>query len=549
VSAAPSPITVEVVRHAILAIAEEMSVIVMRSARSPLLKEAGDLSSALTDARGRLIAQGRDIPIHLGVMAFTVKEFLARVPRRTLRDGDVYYLNLPEVGGNHLPDVKAIRPVFAGGRLVAFAVSLAHWADIGGAAPGSYVPWATDACQEGLRIAPIKVFDRRGPTRALEFIMANVRGREEREGDCLAQYAAGEVAARRLGELCARYGVATTLACFDRVRAEAEAQMRAAIRAIPPGVYTGEDWVDDDGHDDRPIPVRVAVTIRDDRAAFDFAGTGAAVKGPVNTTPFVARSAVYYSLKSLVAPDVPGNDGCYAPIRVTVPPGTILSPPPDAPVVGGNHETSQRVVDACFKALAVALPDRITAGGPTTSGVLIFGMREGRDDGGSGRWRILYEVHGGGEGASARRDGGHAVRVHMSNVMNTPTEVIETEYPMAVLDHALRPGSGGAGAHRGGLGFTRAYRVDAEATLTSMLERRVVPPWGIFGGAPGRPFRITLEHDGERREVKGKESVRLQRGDVVRIDTCGGGGYGDPAARPAELAGADRSLGYLEETG
>jgi N-methylhydantoinase B len=367
VSAAPSPVTVEVVRHAVLAIAEEMSVIVMRSARSPLLKEAGDLSSALTDARGRLIAQGKDIPIHLGVMAFTVKEFLKRVPRRELRDGDVYYLNLPEVGGNHLPDVKAIRPVFAGGRLAAFAISLAHWADIGGAVPGSYVPWATEACQEGLRIAPIKVFDRRGPTRAFDLVMANLRGREEREGDCLAQYAASEVAARRLGELFARYGAATALACFDRFLAESERQMRAAIRTIPPGTYAGEDWMDDDGHQERPVPIRVAVTVKGDRASFDFAGTGAAVAGPINTTTYVTCSAVYYSLKTLIAPDVPGNDGCYRPIAVTVPPGSILSPPPDAPVVGGNHETSQRVVDACFKALGRALPDRITAGGPTTS--------------------------------------------------------------------------------------------------------------------------------------------------------------------------------------
>ena len=196
-------------RHAIYAIAEEMSLIIMRSARSPLLKEAGDLSSALTDARGRLIAQGRDIPIHLGVMGFTVKEFLRRVPRRELRDGDVWYLNLPEVGGNHLPDVKAIRPVFAGGRLVAFAINLAHWADIGGAVPGSYVPWADEAIQEGLRIAPIKVFDRKGPTRALDLIMANLRGREEREGDCRAMYSAVEVGARRLGELFDRYGAPT----------------------------------------------------------------------------------------------------------------------------------------------------------------------------------------------------------------------------------------------------------------------------------------------------------------------------------------------------
>lgn len=538
-----TPVTLEVVRHAIYAVAEEMSLIIMRSARSPLLKEAGDLSSALTDARGRLIAQGRDIPIHLGVMAFTVKEFLRRVPRREIRDGDVWYLNLPEVGGNHLPDVKAIRPVFAGGRLVAFAINLAHWADIGGAVPGSYVPWADEACQEGLRIAPIKVFDRKGPTRALDLIMANVRGREEREGDCRAMYSAVEIGARRLGELFGRYGVPTVLGCFDRYQAESEAAMRAALRAIPDGVYTGEDWLDDDGHQDRPVPVRVTVTVRGERAAFDFTGTGAAVQGPVNATRFVAASAVYYTLKALAAPDVPANDGCYRPIAVHVPEGTILNPPPAAPVVGGNHETSQRAVDACFKALAAAIPERITAGGPTTSGLLLFGARQ------DGRWRILYEVHGGGEGAGAARDGGHAVRVHMSNVMNTPVEAIETEYPIEIVRQALRPGSGGAGTRAGGCGFVRAYRVLTETTLTTMLERRVVPPWGVFGGANGAPYRITLERGAARRDLKGKETVRLQAGDVVVIETCGGGGYGAPAARPAELAAADRREGYVPAEG
>jgi N-methylhydantoinase B len=534
-----SPVTVEVVRHAVLAIAEEMSVIVMRAARSPLLKEAGDLSSALTDARGRLIAQGRDIPIHLGVMAFTVKAFLERVPRRELRDGDVWYTNLPEVGGNHLPDVKAIRPVFAGGRLLAFAISLAHWADVGGGVPGSYVPWATEALQEGLRIAPIKVFDRRGPTRAFDLIMANVRGREEREGDCRAMYASVEVAARRLGEVVLRYGAPTVEACFQRFLAESETRMRAALRTIPPGVYTGEDFMDDDGHSDRPIPVRVTVTVKGDRARFDFTGTGPAVSGPVNATRYITASAVYYSMKALVAPDVPGNDGCYRPLEVVVPEGTILNPPPDAPVVGGNHETSQRAVDAIFRALAPALADRVVAGGPTTSGLLLFGLRQ------EGRWRILYEVHGGGAGAGADHDGGHAQRVHMSNVMNTPVEVVETEYPMEVLRHALRAGSGGAGRHRGGVGFVRAYRVRQAATLTTMLDRAVVPPWGLFGGQPGAPYRITLERGDERRAVRGKETVTLETGDVVVIETCGGGGYGEPATRPAALAAADRREGYL----
>jgi len=278
--------------------------------------------------------------------------------------------------------------------------------------------------------------------------------------------------------------------------------------------------------------------VRAGRATFDFTGTGPAVRGPVNATPYVTSSAVYYSVKSLVAPDVPANDGCYRPISTNIPPGTILNPPLGAPVVGGNHETSQRVVDACYKALAQAIPERITAGGPTTAGLLIFGTRQ------ADRWRIFYEVHGGGEGAGARRDGGHAMRVHMSNVMNTPIEVVETEYPIEILRQSLRAGSGGAGAHRGGCGFTRAYRVLADATLTTMLERRVVPPWGAFGGAPGTPYRVTLERDGTARDVKGKETVRLQAGDVVVIDTCGGGGYGDPAARSAALQADDRREGF-----
>ena len=265
--------------------------------------------------------------------------------------------------------------------------------------------------------------------------------------------------------------------------------------------------------------------------------------GPINATRFIAASAVYYSLKALVAPDVPANDGCYRPIAVHVPAGTILNPPPEAPVVGGNHETSQRAVDACFKALAHAIPERITAGGPTTSGLLLFGTREG------GRWRILYEVHGGGEGAGVRRDGGHAMRVHMSNVMNTPVEVVETEYPIEIVRHALRAGSGGAGTHRGGCGFTRAYRVLADTTLTTMLERRVVPPWGAFGGADGAPYRITLERDGTARDVKGKETVRLRAGDVVVIDTCGGGGYGDPASRAPELQAARPARGLRGRRG
>jgi N-methylhydantoinase B len=535
------PVTLEVVRNALYAIAEEMSVIVMRSARSPLLKEAGDLSSALTDAEGRLIAQGRDIPIHMGVMGFTVKELLKKVPAESLRDGDVWFLNVPEVGGNHLPDVKAVRPVFAGGRLVAFAINLAHWADIGGAVPGSYVPWATEAHQEGLRLSPIRLFSAAGPDREkIDFVLANVRGAAEREGDLFAQFAADDVAARRLGELFAAHGAPTMQACFERLQEESERQMRAAIRALPDGVWEGEDWLDDDGVDARPIRIKVRVTIAGDEATFDFAGTDPQTRGPVNTTRFIACSAVYYAMKALIAPEVPPNDGCYRPLRVVVPRRSVLDPDPDRPVVGGNHETSQRVVDAIFKALAPLLPDRVAAGGPTTSGVLIFGARHG-----DGRWAILYEVHGGGEGATAAKDGASAVRVHMSNVMNTPTEVIEGEYPLLVEEHGLRPGSAGHGRRRGGLGQVRAYRVlGDEVTLTTMFERRVIPPWGLAGGGDGAPFRVTLRSASGERVVSGKETFALRRGDLVRVETCGGGGYGPATEREADRDQADRREGY-----
>jgi N-methylhydantoinase B len=536
------PVTLEVVRNALYAIAEEMSVIVMRSARSPLLKEAGDLSSALTDAEGRLIAQGRDIPIHMGVMGFTVKELLKKIPAERLRDGDVWFLNVPEIGGNHLPDVKAVRPVFAEGRLVAFAINLAHWADIGGAVPGSYVPWATEAHQEGLRLSPIRLFSAAGPDREkIDFVLANVRGAAEREGDLFAQFAADDVAARRLGELFSAHGVSTMQACFERLQEESESQMRAAIRALPDGSWEGEDWLDDDGVDARPIRIKVKVTIAGDEATFDFAGTDPQVRGPVNTTRFIACSAVYYAMKALIAPEVPPNDGCYRPLRVVVPPRSVLDPDPDRPVVGGNHETSQRVVDAIFKALAPLLPDRVSAGGPTTSGVLIFGARHA-----DGRWAILYEVHGGGEGATSAKDGASAVRVHMSNVMNTPTEVIEGEYPFIVEEHGLRPGSAGVGRRRGGLGQVRGYRVlGDEVTLTTMFERRVIPPWGLAGGEAGAPFRVTLHSAGGDRVVSGKETFMLRRGDLVLVETCGGGGYGPAIEREADRDQADRREGYV----
>lgn len=523
-SALVDPVSLEVIRNALTAIAEEMSLVVMRSARSPLLREAGDLSSALTDAEGHLIAQGRDVPMHMGVMSFTVREFLKRVPAASLRPGDVWFLNLPEVGGNHLPDVKAIRPVFSAGRLLAFAVSLAHWADTGGAIPGSYVPFATDAWQEGLRIPPLRVFNSEGVDREkIDIILANVRGASEREGDILAQMAATRVADERMQQLFAEHGAALVASTIVAIHNRAEAQMRAAIASVPDGLYEGMDWLDDDGSGTERIPIHVEVRIAGDEAIFDFSKTADAVPGPVNTTPFIAAASVFYVMKALLGPEIQPSGGCYRPLKIITRPGSLLHPPPDKPVVGGNHETSQRVADALFRALDPVLPGRSSAGGPTTSGLILFAGRRA-----DGLWTTLYEVHGGGEGARIDRDGMPVLRVHMSNVMNTPAEVIEAEYPIRIECQQLRRGSGGRGQHHGGDGLHREYRILADRmSVTSMFERRLVPPYGLHGGEPGAAFHVNiLTAGGQPREMPGKTNIWLGCGDLVVVDSCGGGGYG-----------------------
>ena len=538
-----SPITLEVVRHAIFSITEEMRVILMRSARAPILKEAGDLSCVLTDAQGRLIAQGsQDIAIHLGVMAFTVKAFLGKVDPATLRPGDVYYTNAPGVGGNHLPDVKAIRPIFFDAQLVAFAVNLGHWADIGGTRPGSYYTQATEIYQEGLQITPIPVF-RAGKIDPLllDLIMANVRNRDEREGDLYAQYACNEVAQRRLQEVFTLHGRDTVLQCFEHFLNESEQRMRAAIDALPNGVYSGADYLDNDGIHDKPVKIAVRITIEGEHAVFDFQDSDPQTAGPLNCTYFMTCSAVYYAMKALIGPDIAPNDGCYRCLEVKAPLGSVTNPAPSAPLVGGNHETTQRIVDAIFQALAPILPERIVAGGTTTSGVVIIsGKRE------DGRPFIFYETHGGGEGAQATRDGTNGIRVHMANTMNTPIEAIEAEYPLRVDAYHLIPDSGGRGRHRGGLGLRRLYRILApEAQVTTMSERHVVPPYGLFGGEPGRPFRVVLNPQGEARRVRGKETIQVQQGDVIDVQGVGGGGYGPANERDPTLQDKDRHAGYV----
>lgn len=518
------PFTIEVIRHGLSAAAEEMSLTVMRAARSPVLREAGDLSSALTDGDGELISQGKDIPAHIGTMSFTVKQFLNWIPKSQLQPGDVWFTNHPECGGNHLPDVKAIRPIFADDELIAFSISLAHWADVGGAWPGSYYTAATDSIQEGLRLPPLRLFTADGPDREkIAVVTSNVRGQHLTEGDIFAQMSATRSAENRVHEICAQYGVGVFQKALEQLHDLSEAQMREALKGLPDGVYKGEDFVDEGGPDDAPAAVRVTITIDGDTADFDFTETDDKINSVLNTTPLMAAAAMMYAIKAIAGPDIHPNGGCYRPLTFSTRPGSLIDPGPMVPIVGGNHETSQRVADAIFRALEGAVPARLTAGGPTTAGLFIFG---GVDD--KGRYSTLYEVHGGGEGARVDRDGCPAVRVHMVNTSNTPVEVIEAEYPLRVLQHRLREGSGGAGAHKGGSGIVREYQTLTEGmVLTTMFERRVVPPYGLCGGESGAPFRATLQRDGEdARELPGKSNITLKLGDRLKMETSGGGGYG-----------------------
>ena len=521
------PFTVEVIRNALTSAAEEMSLVVMRSARSPLLREAGDLSSAITDANGELIAQGHDVPVHLGVMSYTAKEFLKRVPPSRLAERDVWFVNLPEIGGNHLPDVKAIRPIYWEGELVAFAISLAHWADIGGAAPGSYYAAATDAWMEGLRISPLRLFVEDIPDEEkLTLVTSNVRGKKEREGDILAQAAATRIAERRLHEIIGKHGITAFKGALTTLHDLSEEQMRDLLLALPDGEFFGEDFLDDGGPGNSPVGIRVRIHKSRDTATFDFSESDDAIAGPLNTTSFVAGSAVFYAIRALSPKQIQPNGGAFRPLTIITRPGSIFDPGGDKPVVGGNHETSQRAVDAIFKALEPIAADRLTAGGNTSAGLLIIsGPRP------DGKWATFYETHGGGEGARIDRDGMPVVRVHLTNVMNTPIEVIESEYGLRVETQVLREGSGGAGAHRGGDGMIRSYRVlGPSMSLTTMFERRVIAPYGMRGGEDGKTMVVTLKREGySDRVLTGKENVVLEANDVIRVETPGGGGYGAKA--------------------
>lgn len=515
----PDAISLEVFRNLFASAAEEMGVTLQRASFSPNIKERLDFSCAVFDAQARMVAQAAHIPVHLGSMPASVERAVQAF--ESFQEGDVVVLNDPYQGGTHLPDITMVSPVFAGGALAYFVASRAHHADVGGMTPGS-LPLSTEIYQEGIIIPPLKlVYSGWINEGALALIVANSRNPDERLGDLEAQLAAHRVGASRLLDLMIAHGVETVAAHAAALQDYSRRMTEAVIAAIPDGVYTFSDALEGDGQAEFDIPIRAAVTVRGRRMAVDFSGSAPQVAGNLNAVEAVVRSAVWYCVRLLAAEDVPVNDGCFQPVTVSAPPGSVLNPAFPAAVAVGNTETSQRVVDVVLGALAQALPGRIPAASQGTMNNFTFGGVDG-----AGRQFVYYETIGGGHGGGPLGDGLSGRHSHMTNTRNTPVEALEQALPVRVLAYSLRDESGGAGRARGGCGVRRVFEFLAPAVVALNSERRVGAPYGLEGGAPGQRGRNALRRGGAEQAVGGKHTARLDAGDVVIIETPGGGGWG-----------------------
>jgi len=530
------PITLAVVKASLDTVADEMAYTVMRTARSPIVRDVLDYSATLCDVQGIIIAQAKTVALHLGAVPDAMAEVLKRY-RNELEPGDVVVLNDPYAGGMHLPDLFMIEPVFtAGGERLGFAVVIAHHCDMGGRVPGSNASDSTEIFQEGLRIPPLKLWRKGTPDTALfAVIEANVRLPKLVLGDIRAQRAACRIGARGLLRLVERHG----LQGFQRHAAElldyAERLTRKAIAGWPKGRFTFEDVIDDDGFQTEPIPIHVVITVRDDDLLVDFAGSSSQVRGAINSTLSFTKSAVYLSVRCALGRDVPNNAGVFRCIEVKAPKGSILDPLPPAPVAA-RALTGYRTVDAMFGCLAQIVPDRMPAAGEGGNTVVCIG---GYDK--ERQPFVVVDMINGCWGARPNKDGIEGVTNPSQNMSNTPVEVLEARSPVLVEAFAFRADSGGAGQFRGGLGLVRQYRLLAdEAVLQLRADRVTHPPFGLQGGEPGACSRNTFNPAGEARELPGKITMRMVKGDVIRHEQAGGGGFGDPTTR--DLGAARRDI-------
>lgn len=543
------PITLEVVRNAAVAIAEEMNATLIRTSYSPNIKDRRDCSCALFDFRGEMVSQAENIPVHLGAMPHSVAAAVEAFPRDTLAPGDAILLNDPFHGGAHLPDLTLVTPVFVDDELTAFTANRAHHSDIGGGRAGSVTADSTEIYQEGLRIPPVKLFeatdgdDHDGAVNegVLDLVLTNVRTPDERQGDLRAQQAANQTGVRRLKELSDRYSRGTLVEAMDEIKAYSERRMRAEIESLPDGTYSFTDQLDGDGYGHNDLEIVVEITVAGEEITVDFAGTAGQVEGAINAPIAVTTSATYYAIRCVTDPEIPPNHGCYRPVEIDAPPGTIVNAQPPAAVVGGNLEVSQRATDTILGAFAQQVPERALGGCQGTMNNVTFGGTDPRDD----SPYAFYETEGGGFGGRINKDGMDGVHVHMSNTLNTPAEVLETAYPLRVNRYEYRVDSGGPGKHRGGLGLQRDIQVKHDSVFSLLADRRRHPPYGIAGGEPGKPGEDYLTENGETTRIPPKSTHHLEAGDTISIRTPGGGGYGDPAERAREAIEMDIKLGKL----
>jgi N-methylhydantoinase B len=539
------PIELEIFKNLYHSIAEEMGAALRRTAFSPNIKERRDYSCAVFDSDGSVIAMGDHMPVHLGSMPMSVR---AAIDEFDMDPGDVAMLNDPFCGGTHLPDITLVAPVYIEHSRRRrekqpdfYVASRAHHADVGGTYPGS-MGLCREIYQEGFRIPPVKVM-RAGEMQAdvIALLLSNVRTPQEREGDLGAQIAACHAGAERLREVCARYGLKRTRKAACELLDYSEEMMRAFLKQVPSGNYYAEDFLDNDGIGAEAV--KIAVTVKfakrlrgrsasgranrkpvvERAVTVDFTGSDPQVKGSVNAVEAITYSACFYVFRCLLVEDVPATAGLMRPIEVIAPKGTVVNARPPAAVAGGNVETSQRIVDVLLRALAQAIPERIPAAASGTMNNLTIGGIDPRTN----EPFAYYETIAGGMGGRPSKSGVSGVHTHMTNSLNTPVEALEYAYPLRVRQYSLRPCSGGDGKYRGGDGIIREMEVLADAEVTLLADRREHGPYGLAGGKDGAPGRAAMFRlDGSSQELPGKFNVRLRKGEKIRIETPGAGGWG-----------------------
>ncbi|MFO7881996.1 MAG: hydantoinase B/oxoprolinase family protein [Kosmotogaceae bacterium] len=514
-----NPIKLEIFKNKFSSIAEEMGVALYKTAFSPNIKERKDHSCAIFDKKGDMIAQAAHIPVHLGSMPLSVKSVISMV---TMDEGDMVFVNDPFMGGTHLPDITVVAPVVIDDEILFYVANRAHHSDIGGISAGS-MPLSNTIFQEGLIIPPTKIIKKgKLQEEILNLIVANVRTPTERHGDFEAQIMANMTGIKRLKELSHLYGKTSVAFLSKKLIEYSENIIKETILMIPDGEYSFVDYMDDDGFDTKKININAQIIIKDEKAIVDFTGSHRQVKGSINAVRAITLSAVIYVFRSLTEEDIPTNAGCLRPIEVIIPEGTIVDAKYPCAVAGGNVETSQRIVDTLFGALSKAVTDIIPAASQGTMNNLSIG---GYDSNKKENF-TYYETIGGGNGASKYSAGESGIHSHMTNTMNTPIEAMEFEYPLRVKRYGIRKESGGEGIHRGGDGIIREIEVLNDAETTVLSERRVFEPYGLKGGNNGRKGINKIISGNNERKLPGKFHHFLKKGDIIHIETPGGGGYG-----------------------